>query len=45
MDLDQIERHEELKHILELIDTPLKQLSEDLKDIQDNLEGEWFNQE
>jgi hypothetical protein len=38
--LDQIHNHVELKRILQQIDTPLQRLSEDLKQVTDNLESE-----
>ena len=36
---DQIDAHEEMKRLLEQMDSPIKRLSDDLKSVRDGLES------
>jgi hypothetical protein len=40
-DLDQIHNHAELMRLLADIDEPLRRMDDNLKDVQDNLQGQW----
>ena len=40
--LDQIHNYAELKRLLADIDAPLRRMDDNLKNIQDDLQGEWL---